>query len=91
MTLRTRVVAPLHFATSPKRPQMRSNRTSADAPSSEAASAEMLALDALLDAALADSFPASDPPALCSPHGQRPKHGVQAKTSGAQGSGAPSE
>ncbi len=36
----------------------------------EAAEAEMRALDALLDAALADSFPASDPPALCSPHGR---------------------
>jgi DNA polymerase-4 len=37
----------------------------------EAAEAEMRALDALLDAALADSFPASDPPALCSPLGRR--------------------
>ncbi len=36
-------------------------------PDFEEATAEMRDLDALLDAALADSFPASDPPALCSP------------------------
>jgi hypothetical protein len=36
-------------------------------PDLEGATAEMRSLDALLDAALADSFPASDPPALCSP------------------------
>ncbi len=36
-------------------------------PDLEGATDDVRALDKLLDAALADSFPASDPPALCSP------------------------
>ena len=66
---------------------MRAEETFDGGADSDPAFAQMLAVDALLDSALADSFPASDPPALCSPH-SRPKDGAKSNTAQVQSAGA---